>query len=325
MKDKVLEASKTLVSSLKATLRELVNQNAELEKKTKQDMYLAVWIQDDTNAKFTESSQTDIEQEDNLPHECWKCFPSAKYAKILKNLMPRIYEDDLWLCCTLKSINKKLKWKEGLLADEYLALISYVREVTNTGCSKINKIIIDNGIFDTVWNLMTKELNEDLTHHTSWILINLTKGKSDIMFKYLLSNHLLFEHFDKMLQSKNTETVENALWSFANLACEGQQLIKTMLKTSLIDCIQVQVKLDHDDRSIPCAWAWCLANLMKYKNKSQELITNSINLLNTLLLIQDNECWQDTLDGLKNLVTIKEASLKLQGNKFDLLYSTGVI
>lgn len=100
---------------------------------------------------------------------------------------------------------------------------------------------------------MTKELNEDLTHHTSWILINLTKGKSDIMFKYLLSNHLLFEHFDKMLQSKNTETVENALWSFANLACEGQQLIKTMLKTSLIDCIQAQVKVDYDDRSIPCA------------------------------------------------------------------------
>ena len=31
------------------------------------------------------------------------------------------------------------------------------------------------------------------------------------------------------------------------------------------------------------------------------------------------------MDGLKNLVTIKEASLKLQGNKFDLLYSTGVI
>ena len=70
------------------------------------------------------------------------------------------------------------------------------------------------------------------------------------MFKYLQSNHALFEHIGKMLQSKNKKTLENTLWSFANLTSDGQELIKVMLRTPLIECIQTQVESDHAKISI---------------------------------------------------------------------------
>ena len=224
--------------------------------------------------------------------------------------------DDWW---------NNLKRNGYLSIDRYWGIISYYREATDEGCQKTNKEVIDDGIFEKIWAVLTKCENEDLMHQISWIFLNLTKCKSNIMFKYLQSNHALFEHIGKMLQSKNKKTLENTLWSFANLTRDGQELIKVMLRTQLIECIQTQVESDHAKISILRAWARWLANLMKYKNKSQNLIAVSIYLLNTLLQIRNKECRLDSWEGFKNLLTMKESSEKSQTKKLDLLASSGVI
>ena len=70
------------------------------------------------------------------------------------------------------------------------------------------------------------------------------------MSKYLESNHVLFGHFNKLLQSKNEETVANTIYSFGNLFYVGQWLCKAILKTSLMECIQSHLESDHQNTQI---------------------------------------------------------------------------
>ena len=64
---------------------------------------------------------------------------------------------------------------------------------------------------------------------------------------------------------------------------------------------------------------------MKYKQKSQELIEISVDILNTLIHIEDYGCRMDTLMAFTNLIKIEESDLTIQNNKLDLIHSSAVV
>ena len=64
---------------------------------------------------------------------------------------------------------------------------------------------------------------------------------------------------------------------------------------------------------------------MKYKQKSLELIEISVDILNTLIHIEDYDCRMDTLMAFTNLIKIEESDLTIQNNKLDLIHSSAVV
>ena len=65
--------------------------------------------------------------------------------------------------------------------------------------------------------------------------------------------------------------------------------------------------------------------MMKYQQKSQKLIEISVELLNTMIHIEDSDCKMDTLMAFTNLIKIEEHNLILHQNKLDLIHTSAVV
>ena len=53
---------------------------------------------------------------------------------------------------------------------------------------------------------------EDLMYEITWILTNLTNSESASVINHIISDSLLFEFLNNMLQSDNDKIMENAIW-----------------------------------------------------------------------------------------------------------------
>ena len=164
MADKKLQMHKKFLDPVKDSRKDREKYMVSLRKKKKQDIF-----KDKRIKIMQEDSKGQVAQEDDgkgaEENEFMKknlTAPSVRYEKVLKPLVPGIYEESIPISDILTNVHDVLQQNEGLTKDEVLALIAYVREAMWKSGNGIIEVVIEKGIFNILCNYMSEVQHEDL-------------------------------------------------------------------------------------------------------------------------------------------------------------------
>ena len=208
----------------------------------------------------------------------------------------------------------------------YIGLMGYIRETLCRGNVAMIKKVFEVDLFPLICKFARATEYRDLMIEITWILTNITSSEDKEVINYILQEKFeVISYLSDMIQQEDEKLKEHAIWCFANLMEGNTDRIKRILETPFFDilnsiCLSDKVKLG----TVRTA-AWALSNLMRYTDKTQDFLRDSIEMLSTMIFIADKEVVADATHGFKYLSEIEEKTEELQKFKLETIAEVSVI
>lgn len=204
--------------------------------------------------------------------------------------------------------------------------MGFIRETLCKGNIAMVKKVFEADLFPLICKFSTATKYKDLMLEITWILTNITSSEDKEVINYILQEKFgVMAYLSEMIQHEDEKLKEHAIWCFANLMEGNTERIKQILETSLFETLSSICLTDKVKLGIVRTAAWALSNLMRYTEKTKEFISDSIEMLSTMLFIADKEVAADITHGFKYLLEIEEKTDELQRFKLDTIAEVSVI
>jgi hypothetical protein len=144
----------------------------------------------------------------------------------------------------------------------------------------------------------TSELH--LRLEATWCLANLVSGSTQ-QTQFLVGKDII-ELFEEILEDKNNQIVEQAIWGLGNIIGDSSEFRKKIVKKKIMNKLIIMFSKKRGLK-IQKNIIWCLSNILRNKPKKEKHIEMKnlvITLVSAFIVYDDLEIKKDCVQGLKD-------------------------
>lgn len=140
------------------------------------------------------------------------------------------------------------------------------------------------------FTIATDHLN--IMHELTWILVNMTSVTSEEVILELIDmnkngNYDVIGYLLDMASQSTFSLKEQSMWALANLCQEDQRILQLIAESQILNDISNTINSSKVKVGLVRQIAFLMAQLMKYKHKTKEMIEISIEILSSILFFTD--------------------------------------